>query len=63
MIHTEITPVEQDDRLAIRELIDAYAHCAERRDAEGHPKQQSWSSSSYRCHYQRARTRTRIASI
>jgi hypothetical protein len=23
------------DRLAIRELIDAYAHCADRRDAEG----------------------------
>jgi SnoaL-like domain len=24
-----------DDRLAIRELFDAYAHCADRRDAEG----------------------------
>jgi len=24
-----------DDRLAIRELIEAYAHCADRRDAEG----------------------------
>jgi hypothetical protein len=35
MIHTEITPAEQADRLAIRELIDAYAHCADRRDAEG----------------------------
>ena len=23
------------DRLAIRELVDAYAHCADRRDAEG----------------------------
>ena len=23
------------DRLAIRELIDAYAHCADRRDADG----------------------------
>ena len=23
------------DRLAIRELIDAYAHCADRRDAKG----------------------------
>jgi hypothetical protein len=32
---TEITPTEQADRLAIRELIDAYAHCADRRDAEG----------------------------
>ena len=31
----EITPTEQADRLAIRELVDAYAHCADRRDAEG----------------------------
>ena len=35
MIHTEISPREQADRLAIRELIDAYAHCADRRDADG----------------------------
>ena len=35
MIHTAISPSEQADRLAIRELIDAYAHCADRRDAEG----------------------------
>ena len=34
MIHTEITPTEQADRLAIRELVDAYAHCADRRLAE-----------------------------
>ncbi|MCW3063368.1 MAG: nuclear transport factor 2 family protein [Solirubrobacterales bacterium] len=26
---------EAHDRLAIRELIDAYAHCADRRDAKG----------------------------
>lgn len=26
---------EAADRLAIRELFDAYAHCADRRDAEG----------------------------
>jgi hypothetical protein len=32
---TEITPTEAADRLAIRELTDAYAHCADRRDAEG----------------------------
>ena len=32
---SEITPTEQADRLAIRELVDAYAHCADRRDAEG----------------------------
>jgi ketosteroid isomerase-like protein len=31
----EITPTEQADRLAIRGLVDAYAHCADRRDAEG----------------------------
>ena len=35
MIHTTIPPSEQADRLAIRELVDAYAHCADRRDAEG----------------------------
>jgi hypothetical protein len=34
MIHTEVTPMEQADRLAIRELVDAYAHCADRRLAE-----------------------------
>jgi ketosteroid isomerase-like protein len=31
----EITPIEQADRLAIRELVDGYAHCADRRDANG----------------------------
>jgi ketosteroid isomerase-like protein len=35
MEHTSIPPQEAADRLAIRELIDAYAHCADRRDAEG----------------------------
>src|SRR5436189_3004736 len=30
-----ITGQEAADRLAIRELIDAYAHCADRRDAKG----------------------------
>jgi hypothetical protein len=30
-----MTPEEAADRLAIRELIDAYAHCADRRDASG----------------------------
>jgi hypothetical protein len=33
--HVEISPVEAADRLAIRELFDAYAHCADRRDADG----------------------------
>ena len=32
---TEISPTEAPDRLALRELFDAYAHCADRRDAEG----------------------------
>ena len=35
MIETEISPLEQADRVAIRELVDAYAHCADRRDASG----------------------------
>ena len=30
-----ISPAEAGDRLAIRELVDAYASCADRRDAEG----------------------------
>src|ERR1700692_4237750 len=30
-----ISPEEAADRLAIRELIEAYAHCADRRDAKG----------------------------
>ena len=30
-----IAPAEAADRLAIRELIEAYAHCADRRDAKG----------------------------
>ncbi len=34
-IHTLISPEEAADRLAIRELIEAYAHCADRRDAKG----------------------------
>jgi len=34
-VQTEITPTEAADRLALRELFDAYAHCADRRDAEG----------------------------
>jgi SnoaL-like domain len=30
-----ISPAEAADRVAIRELIEAYAHCADRRDANG----------------------------
>jgi hypothetical protein len=30
-----LTTQEAADRLAIRELVDAYAHCADRRDADG----------------------------
>jgi len=34
-VHTHLSQTEAADRLAIRELFDAYAHCADRRDAEG----------------------------
>jgi hypothetical protein len=34
-LHDAITPAEAADRLALREVFDAYAHCADRRDAEG----------------------------
>jgi ketosteroid isomerase-like protein len=33
--HVVISPEEAADRLAIRELVEAYAHCADRRDAKG----------------------------
>ena len=33
--HISISPNEAADRLAIRELVETYAHCADRRDANG----------------------------
>ena len=33
--HASISLSEAADRLAIRELVEAYAHCADRRDAKG----------------------------
>ncbi len=33
--HVSISASEAADRLAIRELVEAYAHCADRRDANG----------------------------
>ena len=33
--HVTISPGEAADRLAIRELVETYAHCADRRDAKG----------------------------
>jgi hypothetical protein len=33
--HVRISSNEAVDRLAIRELVEAYAHCADRRDAKG----------------------------
>ena len=33
--YVSISPTEAADRLAIRELVEAYAHCADRRDAKG----------------------------
>jgi hypothetical protein len=34
-LRTTISPGEAADRLAVRELVEAYAHCADRRDATG----------------------------
>jgi hypothetical protein len=34
-LRTTISPGEAADRLAVRELVEAYAHCADRRDANG----------------------------
>src|SRR6201995_4483920 len=33
--HVTVSPEEVADRLALRELVEAYAHCADRRDAKG----------------------------
>jgi hypothetical protein len=33
--HVAISPEEAADRLAIRELVETYAYCADRRDAKG----------------------------
>lgn len=33
--HSDLTIKEMADRLAIRELVDAYGYCADRRDVEG----------------------------
>jgi hypothetical protein len=33
--HLSVSPAEAADRLAIRELVEAYAHCADRRDVKG----------------------------
>ena len=33
--HVTLSPSEAADRLSIRELVEAYAHCADRRDARG----------------------------
>ena len=33
--HVSISPTEAGDHLAIREIVEAYAHCADRRDAKG----------------------------
>jgi len=34
-IYADLSPREAADRLAIRELVDAYAYCADRRDVTG----------------------------
>jgi SnoaL-like domain len=33
--HHDLTIQEMADRVAIRDLVEAYAHCADRRDAQG----------------------------
>src|SRR5271169_3867194 len=33
--HVTLSPTEAADRLAIRELVETYAHCADRRDTKG----------------------------
>ena len=33
--HVALSPEEAADRLAIQELVEAYAHCADRRDGKG----------------------------
>jgi len=33
--HVSVSPEKAADRLAIRELVEAYAYCADRRDAKG----------------------------
>ena len=33
--HVTLSPAEAADRLSIRALVEAYAHCADRRDAKG----------------------------
>jgi hypothetical protein len=33
--HVSVSPEEAADRLAIREFVEAYAYCADRRDAKG----------------------------
>jgi hypothetical protein len=33
--HRTVFPKKAADRLSIRELVEAYAHCADRRDAKG----------------------------
>jgi hypothetical protein len=34
-VHTELTPFEAADRLALRELFDTYAFCTDRRHGAG----------------------------
>jgi SnoaL-like domain len=45
-VHTELVPTEAADRLALREPFDGYAHCADRRDAEGRRRSSPTTPSS-----------------
>jgi hypothetical protein len=60
-VHTELTPAEAADRLALRELFDAYARCADR-SAEGalhrrHPLRRLHGRRRQRADLRPARTR------
>jgi hypothetical protein len=55
--HAAISPQEAADRLAIRELVEAYAHCADHRDAKG--QMALFTADSHFVVYMDARIRSR----
>jgi hypothetical protein len=52
--HATISSSEAADRLAIRELVEAYAHCADRRDAKGQMSQEPDDRRGHRGHREAA---------
>ena len=57
---TEVSPAEAADRIALRALFDAYAHCADRRDAEG--QKALFTDDTRFAVYMAARAATRLTS-